>query len=234
MRVQEERRAEKEWRQQEMWERRREKNRQRVMKERRCFVCGGFGHIAYHCKNVKEERSVQMPSNKFEVLRSRVIQRGEGSGREVVKDRREILREERARREVKVRLTKVEREERKEKYLREVTVKIGLKQEEEEEGIVVDALLDSRVTELVISEEFAGKHRFRRTKLKRPIYVRNVDGMLNYARPIVDTVEVEIYFKRHKERMLIDVIGGQKWGVILGMPWLVCHNLEIDWRTGEV
>ena len=22
--------------------------------------------------------------------------------------------------------------------------------------------------------------------------------------------------------------------VILGMPWLVCHNPEIDWRIGEV
>jgi len=22
--------------------------------------------------------------------------------------------------------------------------------------------------------------------------------------------------------------------VILGMPWLACHNPEIDWRTGEV
>jgi len=30
------------------------------------------------------------------------------------------------------------------------------------------------------------------------------------------------------------VIGGQKWTVILGMPWLACHNPEIDWRTGEV
>ena len=34
--------------------------------------------------------------------------------------------------------------------------------------------------------------------------------------------------------MEIDVIGGQKWMVILGMPWLACHNPEIDWRTGEV
>jgi len=49
------------------------------------------------------------------------------------------------------------------------------------------------VTELVISEEFVRKYRFRRTKLERPIYVRNVDGMLNYAGPIVNTVEVEIY-----------------------------------------
>ena len=96
-------------------------------------------------------------------------------------------------------------------------VKIGLKQEEEEEGIVLDALLDSGVTRLVISEEFARKHRFRRTKLERPIYVKNVDGMLNYVGPIVDTVEVEIFFKEHKKRTSIDVIGEQKWEVILGM-----------------
>jgi len=73
----------------------------------------------------------------------------------------------------------VERKEKKEKLLREVTVKIGLKQEKEEEEIVVEALLDSRAIELVMSEEFVMKHRFRRTKLERPIYVRNVDSTLN-------------------------------------------------------
>jgi len=87
-----------------------------------------------------------------------------------------------------------------------VTIKIGLKQEEGEEGIVTEVLLDSGVTKLVMSKEFARKHRFRRTKLERLIYVRNVDGMLNYAGPIVDTVKVEIFFKGHKERTLIDVI----------------------------
>ena len=66
------------------------------------------------------------------------------------------------------------------------------------------------------------------------MYVRNVDGMLNYVGPIVDTVEVEIFFKGHKEQMSIDVIGGQKWSVILGMPWLRRYNPEIDWKTGEV
>jgi len=95
-------------------------------------------------------------------------------------------------------------------------------------------LLDSGAAGLVMSEEFVKKHRFRRTKLERPIYVGNMDGMLNYTGLIVDTVEVEIYFKRHKKRTSIDVIGGQKWGVILGMPWLACHNPEIDWRIEEV
>jgi len=25
------------------------------------------------------------------------------------------------------------------------------------------------------------------------------------------------------------MIGGQKWSIILGMPWLTCHNPEINW-----
>ena len=165
-----------------------------------------------------------MPSNRFEVLKVRVMQKGEGSGKEVAKDRKEILREERVKRGVEVRQTK----EKREKYLREVTINIGLKQEEEEEGIVTEALLDSEAIELVISEEFAKKHRFRRKKLERPVYMRNVNSTLNYAEPIVDTMKVEIFFKEHKERTLIDVIGGQKWSVILGMLWLACHNPEID------
>jgi len=94
--------------------------------------------------------------------------------------------------------------------LREVTVKIGLKQEEEEEGIVMKALLDSGATGLMMSKKFARRHKFKRMKLERPVYVRNVDVMLNYAGPIVDIVEVEIFFKGHKERTSIDVIGGQK------------------------
>jgi len=75
---------------------------------------------------------------------------------------------------------------------------------------VTEALLDSDVTGLVMSEEFTRRHKFRRTKLERPVYMRNVNGMLNYTEPIVDTVEVEIFFKGYKERMLIDVIEGQK------------------------
>ena len=133
-----------------------------------------------------------------------------------------------------MRQTKVERKEKKEKYFREVIVKIRLKQEEEEEGIVTEMLLDSRATGLVMSEEFAKKYRFKRMKLERPVYMRNMDGTLNYVGPIVNTVEVEIFFKGHKERTLIDVIGGQKWSVILGMSWLACHNPEIDWKIRKV
>jgi len=184
MRVKEERKTEKEWRQQKIRERRREENRQRAIEERKCFGCGGFGHMASHCRNMGKEEPMPVSSNKFEVLKVRVMQRGEGSSKEIVKDRREILREEKVKR-------RVEKKEKKEKLLREVTVKIGLKQEEEEEGVITEALLDSRATGLVMSEEFARRHKFKRMKLERPVYVRNVDSMLNYMGPIMDTVEVE-------------------------------------------
>jgi len=51
---------------------------------------------------------------------------------------------------------------------------------------------------------------------------------------MAEEFEKEIYYQGHRERMEIDVIGGQKWMVILGMPWLARHNPEIDWKTDEV
>ena len=63
--------------------------------------------------------------------------------------------------------------------LREVTVKIGLERIDTQEGIMVEALLDSRATGLVMSLEFAKKQGFKLKKLERPMQVRNVNGTFN-------------------------------------------------------
>ena len=47
--------------------------------------------------------------------------------------------------------------------------------------------------------------------------MRNVDETLNRERSIEHTVEVNIYYQGHRERTEIDVIGEQKWSMILGM-----------------
>jgi len=108
--------------------------------------------------------------------------------------------------------TKKEMKVRKvgEKTLREVTVKIGLERIDMQEGIMVEALLDSGAMELVMSSEFAKKQGFKLKKLERPMNVRNVDRLLNKERPIEHTVEVNIYYQGYRERTEIDVIGGQK------------------------
>ena len=47
-------------------------------------------------------------------------------------------------------------------------------------------------------------------------------------------VEYNVYYKGHVKRMRMDVCDLGKTKVILEMPWLVAHNLEINWETGEV
>ena len=82
-----------------------------------------------------------------------------------------------------------------EKTLREVTVKIGLERIDTQEGITVEALLDSGTTGLVMTSEFVRKQGFKLKKLERLMNVRNVDGLLNKEEPIENTVEVNIYYK---------------------------------------
>ena len=95
--------------------------------------------------------------------------------------------------------------------LREVIVKIGLERINTQKGITVEALLDSGVTGLVMSSEFARKQGFKLKKLDKLMYIRNVDGLLNKEGLIEHIVEVNIYYQGHRERTEIDVIGGQKW-----------------------
>jgi len=78
--------------------------------------------------------------------------------------------------------------------LREVTVKIGLERIDTQEGIMVEALLDSGATGLVMSSEFAKKQGFKLKKLERLMNVRNVDGSLNKEGLIEHMVEVNIYY----------------------------------------
>ena len=115
----------------------------------------------------------------------------------------------------------------KEDILREVMVKIGLEKINMQEGVTVEALFSSAIG-LVMSLEFVRKQGFKLKKIEKLIYIRNVNGMLNKEEPIENMVEVNIYYQGHREKTEIDVIGGQKWNIILGMLWLACYNSKID------
>ena len=123
--------------------------------------------------------------------------------------KKEKKEKKRKKRGVKVR--KIEEEG----LLREVIVKIGLDRIDMQKGITVEVLLNSKAIDLVMSLEFVRRKRFKLKKIERPIYVRNVDGMFNKEELIEHTVEVNIYYQGHRERMEIDMIEGQKWNIIL-------------------
>ena len=68
--------------------------------------------------------------------------------------------------------------------LREVTVKIELERIDTQKRIIVEAFLDSRTIGLVMSLEFTRKKGFKLKKIKRLIYMRNIDRKFNKKRLI--------------------------------------------------
>jgi len=61
-----------------------------------------------------------------------------------------------------------------------------------------------------------------------------VDGTSNNGGAITHEVEVNMFYKGHVERVWMNVCELEKTDVILGIPWLMAHNPEIDWEKGEV
>ena len=118
--------------------------------------------------------------------------------------------------------------------LREEWLNIGVEKIDTHEGVPVKVLLDSSTTEMFMDRKIAARYRFRLQKLEKPVVVRNVDGTNNSAGAITHQVEANMYYKNHVERIQIDMCDLGKTDVILGMPWLQVHNLEINWKIGEV
>jgi len=87
---------------------------------------------------------------------------------------------------------------------------------------------------LFMDTTFAKEKGFKIEKLKKPLLVRNVDRTTNMEGAITHQVECNMFFKGHVERARMDIYNLGKTELILGMPWLVAHNPEIDWEKGEV
>ena len=64
--------------------------------------------------------------------------------------------------------------------------------------------------------------------MERLIAIRNIDSTNNSRGAITHQVEYNVFYKGHVKRMRMDVCDLGKTEVILGMPWLAAHNLEIN------
>ena len=70
--------------------------------------------------------------------------------------------------------------------------------------------MDSRITRLVMNLKFARKQEFKLKKIERPIYIKNMDSLLNKEGSIEYIVKVNIYYQRHRKKTEINIIKGQK------------------------
>ena len=59
------------------------------------------------------------------------------------------------------------------------------------------------------------------------------DGLiLSTGRVDEETTSLPVAIQRYYKEITFDVVGIATYYVILGMPWLNKHNLEINWKTG--
>ena len=194
----------------------------KVQQERKVVyrACKGENHIARNCDSYWKWREQE--------LRKKLKELREWKEQELRKELKE-LKEQREKSKGEERVVRCTM-----RPLRAVWMKVGLEKVDTYEGVAVDAFLDSGVTGLFMNKEFVEKNGFRMEKLERPVKVMNVDGTHNKGGDIMHKVTCNIYYKRHRERAKFDVCNLGRMEVILGMPWLMAHNPEIDWENGEV
>jgi len=113
-------------------------------------------------------------------------------------------------------------------------MKVGLEKLESHEGVAVKALLDSGITGLFMDTTFTKEKEFKMEKLKNSLLVKNVDRTANAGGAITYQIKCNMFFKGHVERARMDMCNLGKKEVILGMPWLIAHNPEIDWEKVKV
>src|SRR5882724_10657497 len=98
----------------------------------------------------------------------------------------------------------------------------------------VEALIDSGATSMFIDIEFVRSKNIQTHRLPRAIPVYNVDGTPNEAGHITEVVDLIVQYKDHSKWATFHVTGIGRTTIILGHMWLMEHNPEIDWCTGEI
>jgi hypothetical protein len=96
------------------------------------------------------------------------------------------------------------------------------------------ALIDSGAGGNFIDEETVKQLQLTRTELRKPIAVRNVDGSHNNNGHITHRTifDATIAGKRQTLSLLITGLGMQP--IILGLPWLIKENPDINWTKGHL
>src|SRR5258705_10587780 len=101
-------------------------------------------------------------------------------------------------------------------------------------SIATSALLDSGATGIYINQDFVQKHWLETTPLPQPILLHNVDGSTNEHGSITEEVHALLHFRQHSERAQFAVTNLGWQSVIIGHPWLLHHNPEVDWTAQKV
>jgi hypothetical protein len=98
----------------------------------------------------------------------------------------------------------------------------------------LQALIDSGCEGSCINWRLVRKHKIptRKSPIEIPIY--NADGCPNAQRVITHFVVTKLTINGHDERITLAVADLGDTDIYLGHDWLVKHNPDINWCTGEI
>jgi hypothetical protein len=99
--------------------------------------------------------------------------------------------------------------------------------------VSVDALVDSGAISTFLNQRVVRKNNLVTKLLATPYAVLNADSTSNKSGSIQESVHGYLEIESHKStnQMLVTDLGDKD--MIIGMPFLREHNLEIDWAAGE-
>src|SRR5258707_9250226 len=87
---------------------------------------------------------------------------------------------------------------------------------------------------MFINQDFMQRHWLETTPLPQPVLLHNVDGSANEHGSITEEVHALLRFRQHSERAQFAVTNLGRQSVIIGHPWLLHHNPEVDWAAQKV
>ncbi len=96
------------------------------------------------------------------------------------------------------------------------------------------ALIDSGCTGNTINSAYIHEHGLDTKKVIVPIPVYNADGTHNQDSDITKFVELCMTIGEHRKHIDLMVTNLGKKDIYLGHDWLKCHNLSINWKTGNI
>jgi len=100
--------------------------------------------------------------------------------------------------------------------------------------LAMRALIDCGTTGEFIDHEFIRAHELWTYTLPCPIGLYNVDGSPNEIGKITEAIDLMVQYKGHKSRSKFYISSVGHKAIVLGHTWLVEHNPNINWHTGEV
>ena len=97
------------------------------------------------------------------------------------------------------------------------------------------ALIDIGETICCIDLHMARRMKWPLEKFHQPMYTQNADGTNNSGGMIHHQVKLHLRINGRNTIQNSFVLNLRKWNnIILGYPWLMKNNPQIDWTTGEV